>query len=146
MWLRQPGMMSPSQFVEAKHQFDIAPQELRIYENRLKEANEQLANATDTGSIEAAKAEIDHVTERLERVKSTINGFSTLYNQYSSWLRSTYSVSGNILTNDENGKLQWDEFKVGNKVTGQFWFGHNGDGTLVEADGIIAPFLTQKLL
>jgi hypothetical protein len=143
---RPAGMMSIGRFMSAKHEYDVAPQDLRNWETRLNKANEQLANATDAASVEAAEAHIERATKGLERTKSTIGEFPALFNQFNSWLNSTYSVSGNILSGDGNGNYQWGEFTVSNKSTGQFWFGHNGDGNLVEADGIIAQFLTQKLL
>ncbi len=139
------GMMSIGRFMSAKHEYDVAPQDLRNWETRLNKANEQLANATDTASAEAAKSRIDRATKGLERTKTTISEFPALFNQFNSYLNSTYSVSGNILNGDGNGNYQWGEFTVRNRSTGQFYFGHNGNGNLVEADGIIAPFLTHKL-
>jgi hypothetical protein len=127
-------------------QANSAPERLKnLQAEAIPNLEAQLASATDPktiarleNAIEGANRIVDGINEWLPHVDEGIRLFEAK-------VRMAYTVTGAFVAKDENGQYQWGKFSVNNRSTGEIYYSHNGDGKVVELDGIVADFIVRDL-
>jgi hypothetical protein len=140
-----PRVPSMGGLIEAKQKVDRADQVLNFANSRIEDYSKQLAEAPDEASKAKIQARIDRYKNTIQETTALVKHFDSIVQNFDTKTRATYDVSGDILTKNSDGKYEWGIFTVSNKVTGEMFYQHDGNGTVSMLDGINRPYITQDL-
>jgi hypothetical protein len=117
--------------------YDYVDQFVSVQKERIVQLESQLENAVDSTQTSDIKSKIDYANRRILYHQIKAKQFPEFVRLFQQKVAQVYSVSGNFLTQNEDGKFEWGIFAVRHATTGALGYSHNGDGKLVEIDPYI---------
>lgn len=131
--------------IAKKRSYDRVDQDLAIGHMLLDKHQSALAEATDVEARTKEQSRIDSIANYIAETESLAANFGKIVQRFDSYMHSIYTVTGNILTKNQDDNYEWGAFSVNNRFTGEMFFKHDGNGTVVELDGVTQPFIYHEL-
>jgi len=133
------------ELMSMKRMYDYAPQAIEMFKHLTEAREAALVETTDPAEVAKIEHYLTMYKVQITKYQDIREHFPEALNYFNTIASMRYTVSGTILKDDGEGNFAWGVFTVKNSITSEIYYSHNGDGNLIELDGVNEPYMTREL-